>query len=43
MPTLGREFLQGLTNPPLNQGLFNLGAAVGGLPGQYQAKKKKDE
>ena len=42
MPTLGREFLQGLTNPPLNQGLFNLGAAVGGLPGQYQAKKKKE-
>lgn len=42
MPTLGREFLQGLTNPPLNQGLFDLGASIGGLPGQYQAKKKKE-
>lgn len=43
MPTLGREFLQALANPPLNQGLFNLGAAIGGVPGQHQAKKKADE
>jgi hypothetical protein len=42
MPTLGRDFLQALTNPPVNQGLFNLGSAVGGMPGQYKAKKKKE-
>jgi hypothetical protein len=42
MPTLGREFLQSLANPPLNEGLFNLGASIGGIPGQYQAKKKEE-
>lgn len=26
---------------PTNQSMFNLGAAVGGIPGQYQAQKKK--
>ena len=42
MPTLGRDFLQALTNPPINQGLFNLGSAVGGMPGQYKAQKKEE-
>ena len=42
MPTLGRDFLQALTNPPVNQGLFNLGSAIGGMPGQYKDKKKKE-
>tara|TARA_R110000782_G_scaffold215812_1_gene303469 strand:+ start:69 stop:1532 length:1464 start_codon:yes stop_codon:yes gene_type:complete len=42
MPTLGEGFLESLRNPPVNQGLFNLGAAVGGVPGQYRAKQKKD-
>ena len=41
MPTLGRDFLQALTNPPINQGLFNLGSAVGGMPGQYKAQKQQ--
>tara|TARA_R110000868_G_scaffold84123_1_gene237270 strand:- start:2853 stop:4253 length:1401 start_codon:yes stop_codon:yes gene_type:complete len=42
MPTLGRDFLQALTNPPINQGLFNLGSAVGGMPGRYKAQKKEE-
>ena len=42
MPTLGRDFLQALTNPPINQGLFNLGSAVGGAPGRYKAQKKEE-
>jgi len=29
-------------NMPTNQSMFNLGAAVGGVPGQYQAKKKAE-
>ena len=41
MPTLGREFLQALTNPPINQGLFNLGSAIGGMPAQYKAQKQQ--
>jgi len=41
MPTLGRDFLQALTNPPINQGLFNLGSAVGGMPAQYKAQKQQ--
>jgi hypothetical protein len=41
MPTLGQDFLQALTNPQLNEGLFNLGSAIGGVPGRYKEKKKK--
>tara|TARA_R110000803_G_scaffold55105_1_gene111944 strand:+ start:118 stop:1671 length:1554 start_codon:yes stop_codon:yes gene_type:complete len=43
MPTLGRDFLQALTNPPLNEGLFNLGSAIGGMPGQYKAQKREEK
>lgn len=42
MPTLGRDFLQALTNPQLNEGLFNLGSAIGGAPGRYKEKKKEE-
>lgn len=43
MAQLSPQFMSNLMNMPTNQSMFNLGAAVGGLPGQYQAKKKADE
>lgn len=43
MAQLSPQFMSNLMNMPTNQSMFNLGAAVGGVPGQYQAKKKADE
>lgn len=43
MATFSREFLSNLGNPAMTQSMFNLGSAIGGVPGQIKAKKKKDE
>lgn len=44
MAQLSPQFMSNLMNMPTNQSMFNLGAAVGGVPGQYaQQKKKKEE
>jgi len=42
MAQLSPQFMSNLMNMPTNQSMFNLGAAVGGVPGQYQAKKKEE-
>lgn len=42
MAQLSSQFINNLMNMPTNQSMFNLGAAVGGIPGQYQAKKKAE-
>ena len=42
MAQLSPQFMSNLMNMPTNQSMFNLGAAVGGVPGQYQAKKKAE-
>lgn len=42
MAQLNPQFISNLMNMPTNQSMFNLGAAVGGVPGQYQAKKKAE-
>ena len=41
MATFSREFLSNLGNPAMTQSMFNLGSAIGGVPGQIKAKKKE--
>ena len=43
MATFSRGFLSGLSRPAFSQSLFNLGSAIGGLPGQAQERKKKEQ
>jgi len=42
MATFSREFLSNLGQPAMTQSLFNLGTALGSVPGAMKAKRKKD-
>ena len=41
MARLSPQFMNNLMNMPTNQSMFNLGAAVGGIPGQYKAQQQR--
>lgn len=43
MATFSRGFLSSLGRPQMAEGLFNLGAAIGGVPGQIRERKKKEQ
>lgn len=43
MARLSPQFMNNLMNMPTNQSMFNLGAAIGGIPGQYKAQQKREE
>ena len=40
MATFSQQFLANLGRPPMAQGLFNLGAAIGGAPGQVRQRRE---
>jgi hypothetical protein len=43
MATFSQGFLANLGRPAMTESLFDLGTAIGGLPGQYKEAQKKDE
>ena len=43
MARFGESFLQQLGRPGWSQGMFDLGQAIGGIPGQLQQKRKEQE
>lgn len=43
MAKFSQGFLSSLGRPAMTQSLFDLGAAIGGVPGQIQQRKKKEE
>lgn len=43
MAKISEQFLAGLTRPQMAQGMFDLGAAIGGVPGQMKQKRQEDE
>jgi hypothetical protein len=43
MAKFSQGFLSSLGRPAFSQSLFDLGAAIGGIPGQLQERKKKEQ
>ena len=43
MARFGESFLQQLGRPGWTQGMFGLGQAIGGIPGQIQERKKREQ
>ena len=43
MATFSRGFLSQLGQPAMSQSLFNLGSALGSVPGAMKAKRKREE
>lgn len=43
MARISEQLLAGLTRPAMAQGMFDLGAAIGGVPGQMKQKRRQDE
>jgi hypothetical protein len=43
MATFSQGFLSQLANPAMSQSLFDLGSALGGLPGQVKEQRRKQE
>lgn len=43
MATFSRGFLSSLGRPQMAEGLFNLGAAIGGMPGQVRERRKEQQ
>ena len=43
MATFSQGFLSSLGRPQMAEGLFSLGAAIGGVPGQIRERKKKEQ
>ena len=43
MAKISEQFLAGLAKPQMAQGMFDLGAAIGGVPGQMKQRRQEDE
>lgn len=43
MAQISANVLQSLSDPFSRQGMFQLGQAIGGIPGQFKEKKRKDQ
>ena len=43
MAKFSQQFLANLGRPAMTQGMFDLGAAIGGAPGQIKKKRQEDE
>ena len=43
MARISEQVLAGLARPAMSQGMFDLGAAIGGVPGQMKQKRKDEE
>jgi hypothetical protein len=43
MAKISEQFLAGLARPQMAQGMFDLGAAIGGVPGQMKQRRQEDE
>lgn len=43
MATFSQQFLANLGRPQMAQGLFNLGATIGGAPGQVKERRQREE
>jgi hypothetical protein len=43
MARISEQVLAGLARPTMAQGMFDLGAAIGGVPGQMKQKRRQDE
>ena len=43
MATFSQGFLSSLGRPQMAEGLFSLGAAIGGVPGQIRERKRREE
>lgn len=43
MARISEQLLAGLARPTMAQGMFDLGAAIGGVPGQMKQKRQEDE
>ena len=43
MARISEQVLAGLARPAMSQGMFDLGAAIGGVPGQMKQKRQEDE
>ena len=43
MARISEQVLAGLARPTMAQGMFDLGAAIGGVPGQMKQKRQEDE
>ena len=43
MARISEQLLAGLARPAMAQGMFDLGAAIGGVPGQMKQKRRQDE
>jgi len=43
MARISEQLLAGLARPTMAQGMFDLGAAIGGVPGQMKQKRRQDE
>jgi hypothetical protein len=43
MARISSNVLQGLSSPSFGRGMFSVGEAIGGIPGQMKAKKKQDK
>ena len=43
MARISEQVLAGLARPTMAQGMFDLGAAIGGVPGQMRQKRQEDE
>ena len=43
MARISEQVLAGLARPTMAQGMFDLGAAIGGVPGQMRQKRRQDE
>ena len=43
MATFSRDFLANLGRPAMTQGMFNLGASIGGIPAQARTKQLEEE
>ena len=42
MARISEQLLAGLARPTMAQGMFDLGAAIGGVPGQIKQKRQED-
>ena len=43
MAKISEQFLAGLAKPQMAQGMLDLGAAIGGVPGQMKQRRQEDE
>ena len=43
MATFSQQFLANLGRPAMGESLFGLGRAIGGLPGQAQDRRKREQ